>query len=249
MSAMRQTRSRHRRRLFRHGGGDRTREARASRSISSRSTRAGAPTARASASAARRCAPSETLGILDAFLRTRQRRGRRANCAPPHGHQDRQPADAAPGRAPMCRAAARSCARCSPASSRRRRARRASNVRLGADLRGVAADDGRRRGRVHRRNASGATISWSAPTGLYSRDARERVPRGAGAALHRPVRLARRAAPPPDVATVTMWLGPKVKAGLNPVSRDEMYLFVTEDRPSQRPHRGRATFCPCSRRC
>jgi 2-polyprenyl-6-methoxyphenol hydroxylase-like FAD-dependent oxidoreductase len=27
-----------------------------------------------------------------------------------------------------------------------------------------------------------------------------------------------------------MWLGPKVKAGLNPVSRDQMYLFVTEDR-------------------
>jgi 2-polyprenyl-6-methoxyphenol hydroxylase-like FAD-dependent oxidoreductase len=29
-----------------------------------------------------------------------------------------------------------------------------------------------------------------------------------------------------------MWLGPKVKAGVNPVSREEMYLFVTEDRPS-----------------
>jgi 2-polyprenyl-6-methoxyphenol hydroxylase-like FAD-dependent oxidoreductase len=28
-----------------------------------------------------------------------------------------------------------------------------------------------------------------------------------------------------------MWMGPKVKTGLNPVSRDEMYLFVTEDRP------------------
>jgi 2-polyprenyl-6-methoxyphenol hydroxylase-like FAD-dependent oxidoreductase len=28
-----------------------------------------------------------------------------------------------------------------------------------------------------------------------------------------------------------MWLGPKVKTGLNPVSRDLMYLFVTEDRP------------------
>ena len=29
-----------------------------------------------------------------------------------------------------------------------------------------------------------------------------------------------------------MWLGPKVKAGVNPVSRDEMYMFVTEDRPN-----------------
>jgi 2-polyprenyl-6-methoxyphenol hydroxylase-like FAD-dependent oxidoreductase len=34
-----------------------------------------------------------------------------------------------------------------------------------------------------------------------------------------------------EVATTMMWLGPKVKTGLNPVSRDEMYLFVTEDRP------------------
>jgi 2-polyprenyl-6-methoxyphenol hydroxylase-like FAD-dependent oxidoreductase len=29
-----------------------------------------------------------------------------------------------------------------------------------------------------------------------------------------------------------MWMGPKVKPGLNPVSKDEMYLFVTEDRAS-----------------
>jgi 2-polyprenyl-6-methoxyphenol hydroxylase-like FAD-dependent oxidoreductase len=34
-----------------------------------------------------------------------------------------------------------------------------------------------------------------------------------------------------DVKRTTMWLGPKVKTGLNPVSRDQMYLFVTEDRP------------------
>jgi 2-polyprenyl-6-methoxyphenol hydroxylase-like FAD-dependent oxidoreductase len=27
-----------------------------------------------------------------------------------------------------------------------------------------------------------------------------------------------------------MWMGPKIKPGLNPVSPDEMYLFVTEDR-------------------
>ena len=29
-----------------------------------------------------------------------------------------------------------------------------------------------------------------------------------------------------------MWMGDKVKVGVNPVSRDEMYMFVTEDRPS-----------------
>lgn len=36
---------------------------------------------------------------------------------------------------------------------------------------------------------------------------------------------------PPEVQSVMMWMGPKVKAGVNPVSRDRMYLFVTEDRP------------------
>jgi 2-polyprenyl-6-methoxyphenol hydroxylase-like FAD-dependent oxidoreductase len=36
---------------------------------------------------------------------------------------------------------------------------------------------------------------------------------------------------PPEVQSVMMWLGRQVKAGLNPVSHDEMYLFVTEDRP------------------
>ena len=35
---------------------------------------------------------------------------------------------------------------------------------------------------------------------------------------------------PAEVQTAMMWLGPKVKTGVNPVSRDEMYLFVTEDR-------------------
>ena len=29
-----------------------------------------------------------------------------------------------------------------------------------------------------------------------------------------------------------MWLGDKVKVGVNPVSKDEMYMFVTEDRPT-----------------
>jgi 2-polyprenyl-6-methoxyphenol hydroxylase-like FAD-dependent oxidoreductase len=35
---------------------------------------------------------------------------------------------------------------------------------------------------------------------------------------------------PKDVNGTMMWLGPKIKPGLNPVSKDEMYLFVTEDR-------------------
>ncbi|PMS16846.1 hypothetical protein C0Z18_22120 [Trinickia dabaoshanensis] len=37
---------------------------------------------------------------------------------------------------------------------------------------------------------------------------------------------------PADIACATMWLGSRVKAGVNPVSPDQMYLFVTEDRPT-----------------
>lgn len=35
---------------------------------------------------------------------------------------------------------------------------------------------------------------------------------------------------PPELERCTMWVGPKIKVGVNPVSRDEMYLFVTEDK-------------------
>lgn len=35
---------------------------------------------------------------------------------------------------------------------------------------------------------------------------------------------------PQDVNNATMWVGPKIKVGVNPVSATEMYLFVTEDR-------------------
>jgi 2-polyprenyl-6-methoxyphenol hydroxylase-like FAD-dependent oxidoreductase len=38
---------------------------------------------------------------------------------------------------------------------------------------------------------------------------------------------------PPEVTTAMMWLGAKVKPGVNPVSRDQMYMFVTEHRPTQ----------------
>ena len=68
--------------------------------------------------------------------------------------------------------------------------------------------------------------------GLYSK-VREAVfpdapkPRYTGQAVWRAV-LPR----PPEVATATMWLGPQVKPGVNPVSKTEMYLFVTEPRPT-----------------
>lgn len=66
--------------------------------------------------------------------------------------------------------------------------------------------------------------------GLYSK-VREAVfpdapaPRYVGQAVWRAV-LPR----PAEINTATMWVGPKIKAGVNPVSKEEMYLFVTEDR-------------------
>jgi 2-polyprenyl-6-methoxyphenol hydroxylase-like FAD-dependent oxidoreductase len=35
---------------------------------------------------------------------------------------------------------------------------------------------------------------------------------------------------PPEVKGTIMWMGRHVKTGVNPVSKDAMYLFVTEDR-------------------
>lgn len=38
---------------------------------------------------------------------------------------------------------------------------------------------------------------------------------------------------PPELQRPTMWMGmPKIKIGVNPVSKAEMYMFVTEDRPN-----------------
>jgi 2-polyprenyl-6-methoxyphenol hydroxylase-like FAD-dependent oxidoreductase len=68
--------------------------------------------------------------------------------------------------------------------------------------------------------------------GLYSK-VREALfpgaprPRYSGQAVWRAV-LPR----PPEIQTATMWMGPCVKPGVNPVSKTEMYLFVTEPRPS-----------------
>lgn len=33
---------------------------------------------------------------------------------------------------------------------------------------------------------------------------------------------------PPEIKAATMWIGPNVKPGVNPVSKTEMYLFITE---------------------
>ncbi|MCO6179580.1 FAD-dependent oxidoreductase [Ciceribacter sp. RN22] len=37
---------------------------------------------------------------------------------------------------------------------------------------------------------------------------------------------------PEGIDTVTMWMGPKLKVGLNGVNKDQAYLFLTEDRPT-----------------
>ncbi|MES2886659.1 MAG: FAD-dependent oxidoreductase [Pseudomonadota bacterium] len=46
---------------------------------------------------------------------------------------------------------------------------------------------------------------------------------------------------PPEIDNATMWMGPRIKPGVNPVSRTEMYLFVTEPRPTNE-HVDPATF-------
>jgi len=46
---------------------------------------------------------------------------------------------------------------------------------------------------------------------------------------------------PPEIDTATMWMGPRIKPGVNPVSQTEMYLFVTEPRPTNE-HVDPATF-------
>ena len=37
---------------------------------------------------------------------------------------------------------------------------------------------------------------------------------------------------PPEIQRTTMWMSPSVKVGVNPISRDQMYLFLTENRPN-----------------
>lgn len=77
--------------------------------------------------------------------------------------------------------------------------------------------------------------------GLYSK-VREAVfpqapkPQYSGQAVWRAV-LPR----PADIDTCVMWMGPRIKPGVNPVSKTEMYLFVTEPRPDNE-HVDPATF-------
>ena len=106
-----------------------------------------------------------------------------------------------------------------------------ADVRLGCTFTGIAQDDGgvdvtfsdgrRRRydlviGADGMYSAVRTAVFPGAPTPQYT-----------GQAVWRAV-LPR----PADVRGAMMWMGHKVKAGVNPVSADQMYLFVTEDRPT-----------------
>lgn len=103
-----------------------------------------------------------------------------------------------------------------------------ANVRLGCTFTAIEQD------------ADGVTVKFTDDTegrydlvvgadGLYS-SMREvvlpdaPVPKYSGQGVWRAV------VPIWDVEICTMWVGPKMKAGVNPVSDDEMYLFLTEDR-------------------
>lgn len=39
---------------------------------------------------------------------------------------------------------------------------------------------------------------------------------------------------PTEIDTAIMWMGPRIKVGINPVSKTHAYVFVTEDRPEKR---------------
>lgn len=169
------------------------------------------------------------LGILDAFLAQGNAADGVHLCAP-HGPQVASlptPRIAGPevpgGGAIMRPVLARILAEATRAAG--------ANVRLGCTFTAIEQDD------------DGVDVSFTdgqrrrydvviGADGLYSK-VREAVfpgapqPRYTGQAVWRAV-LPR----PPEIETATMWMGPKVKPGVNPVSKTEMYLFVTEPRPT-----------------
>ncbi len=179
-----------------------------------------------------------TLGILDAFLAQGSATDG-VHLHAPHGPKVAElptpriaGADVPGGGAIMRPVLARILAEATRASG--------ANVHLGCTFTSIVQDD------------AGVDVSFTdgqrrrydlviGADGLCSR-VREAVfpdaprPRYSGQAVWRAV-LPR----PPEVETATMWIGPQVKPGVNPVSKTEMYLFVTEPRPSN-DHVDPATF-------
>lgn len=170
-----------------------------------------------------------TLGILDAFLQHGSAADGVHICLP-HGPKVAElptPRIAGPdipgGGAIMRPVLARILAEATRASG--------ANVRLGCTFTSI------------RQDAEGVDVGFTDGTqrryglvigadGLYSK-VRQTVfpgaptPQYSGQAVWRAV-LPR----PPEVTTAMMWMGPRVKPGVNPVSATEMYLFVTEPRPT-----------------
>jgi len=104
-----------------------------------------------------------------------------------------------------------------------------AGVRLGASFSRLRAEDSGVEAELTD-GSHGAYDLVVGADGLYSKT-REAIfpeapkPRYVGQCVWRAV-LPR----PPEVDRAMMWLGERVKPGLNPVSRDAMYMFVTEDR-------------------
>jgi 2-polyprenyl-6-methoxyphenol hydroxylase-like FAD-dependent oxidoreductase len=170
-----------------------------------------------------------TLGILDAFLEHGNAADGVQLCLP-HGPQVAElptPRIAGPdipgGGAIMRPVLARILADATRASG--------ANVRLGCTFTSIGQD------------AEGVEVVFTdgsrqrydlviGADGLYSK-VREAVfpqsprPQYSGQAVWRAV-LPR----PPEVQTAMMWMGQHIKPGVNPVSKTEMYLFVTEPRPT-----------------
>ncbi len=180
-----------------------------------------------------------TLGVLDAFLAQGAASDGVRICAP-HGPQVAElptPRIAGPevpgGGAIMRPVLARILAEATRAAG--------TTVHLGCSFTRIAQD------------AEGVDVSFTdgrqrrydlviGADGLYSQ-VREAVfpgaprPRYSGQAVWRAV-LPR----PAEIDTATLWMGPRIKPGVNPVSASEMYLFVTEPRPSN-VHVDPASFC------
>lgn len=117
-----------------------------------------------------------------------------------------------------------------------------TNVRLGCTFRSMKQD------------AEGVEVAFTDGTrqrydlvvgadGLYSK-VREAVlpdapqPRYSGQGCWRAI-----VPRPPQIKTTTIWVGPRIKPGVNPVSKSEMYLFITEPRPLNE-HIDPETFVP-----
>ena len=106
-----------------------------------------------------------------------------------------------------------------------------TNVRLGATFTEIV--DGPDGARVTLSDGAKATYDLVVGAdGLYSKMRKTffpdaPAPRYTGQCVWRAV-LQR----PPEVQALNMWIGDKVKVGINPVSAEGMYMFVTEDRPT-----------------